>query len=56
MWGGDAPGCNCLLEILDAQVSLTRARFNVVNALAEYNSARAMWLRATGRVRYVAVK
>ena len=39
------------LEILDAQVSLTRARFNVVAALAEYNSAQAMWLRATGRVR-----
>ena len=39
------------LEILDAQVSLTRARFNTVAALAEYNSAQAMWLRATGRVR-----
>jgi len=39
------------VEILDAQLALTRARFNVVNALAEYNSARAMWLRATGRVR-----
>ena len=39
------------LEILDAQVSLTRARFNAVSALAEYNSALAMWLRATGRVR-----
>jgi outer membrane protein len=39
------------LEILDAQVSVTRARFNAVEALAEYNSAQAMWLRATGRVR-----
>jgi len=39
------------LEILDAQVSLTRARFNAVAALAEYNSALAMWLKATGRVR-----
>jgi outer membrane protein TolC len=39
------------LEILDSQVSLTRARFNEVNALADYNSALAMWLRATGRVR-----
>ena len=39
------------LEVLDAQVSLTRARFNAVFALAEYNSALAMWLRATGRVR-----
>ena len=39
------------LEILDAQVSVTRARFNAVSALAEYNSAQAMWLRATGRIR-----
>ena len=39
------------LEILDAQVSLTRARFNAVAALADYSSALAMWLRATGRVR-----
>jgi outer membrane protein TolC len=39
------------VEILDAQVSLTRARFNAVAALADYNSAWAMWLKATGRVR-----
>ncbi len=39
------------LEILDSQVSLTRARFNSVSALADYNSALAMWLRATGQVR-----
>ena len=39
------------LEILDAQVSLTRARFNSVAALAEYHTALAMWLRATGRLR-----
>lgn len=39
------------LEILDAQAALTRARFNVVNALAEHASAVAMWLRAAGRVR-----
>jgi len=39
------------LEILDAQVALTRARFNAVNALADYHTALAMWLRATGRVR-----
>ncbi len=39
------------LEILDAQVSVTRARFNVVSAPAEYHTAMAMWLRATGRVR-----
>ena len=37
------------VEILDAQVALTRARFNIVNALAEYHNAQAMWLRATGR-------
>jgi len=39
------------LEILDAQVVLTRARFNAVNALADYHSALAMWVRAPGRVR-----
>ena len=39
------------LEILDAQVTVTRARFNVVNALAEYETARAMYQRAVGRVR-----
>jgi outer membrane protein len=37
------------LELLDAQLTLTRARFNAVNALAEYQTALAMWLRATGR-------
>jgi outer membrane protein len=39
------------LEILDAQAAVTRADFNAVNALAEYQSALAMWLRATGRAR-----
>ena len=39
------------LEILDVQAAVTRADFNAVNALAEYQSALAMWLRATGRVR-----
>lgn len=39
------------LEILDAQVAVTRARFNAVGALAEYHGALAMWVRATGRVR-----
>jgi outer membrane protein TolC len=39
------------LEILDAQVTLTRLRFSAVSALAEYHSALAMWLKATGRVR-----
>ena len=39
------------LEVLDAQVALTRARFNVVSALAEYRSAHALWLRAMGQIR-----
>ena len=39
------------LEVLDAQLALTRARFNAVNALAEYQTALAMWLRAVGRTR-----
>ena len=46
-----ASGRGIQLEILDAQVALTRARFNAVNALADFHSALAMWLRATGRVR-----
>jgi outer membrane protein TolC len=37
--------------VLDAQVALTQARFNSVNALAEYQGAQAMWLRALGRTR-----
>jgi outer membrane protein len=36
------------LELLDAQVARTRARFNAVNALADYHAALAMWRRATG--------
>jgi outer membrane protein TolC len=39
------------LEILDAQVTLTRARFNAVAALADYHTALAMWRRATGQIR-----
>ena len=46
-----AGGRGIQLEVLDAQTALTRARFNAVSALADYNSAQAMWLRATGRVR-----
>jgi outer membrane protein TolC len=46
-----AGGRGIQLEVLDAQTALTRARFNAVSALADYNSARAMWLRATGKVR-----
>jgi len=39
------------VEVLDAQASVTRAQFNQVAALADYNTAVAMWLQATGRVR-----
>jgi outer membrane protein TolC len=39
------------IEVLDAQVTLTRAHFNVVAALADHHAAQAMWLKATGRVR-----
>ncbi len=39
------------LEILDAQVTLTRARFNAVAALADYHTALAMWRRAAGQIR-----
>src|SRR3990172_10902932 len=46
-----ATGRGIQLEVLDAQVTLTRARFNVVSALADYESAAAMWLKAKGRVR-----
>jgi outer membrane protein len=46
-----AGGRGIQLEVLDAQTALTRARFNAVSALADHNAARAMWLRATGRVR-----
>ena len=46
-----ASGRGIQLEVLDAQVALTRARFNAVNALAEYQGAHAMWLRAIGRIR-----
>ena len=46
-----AAGRGIQLEILDAQTVLTRARFNVVAALADHEAAKAMWLKATGRVR-----
>lgn len=39
------------VELLDGQASVTRARFNTVAALADYNSALAMWYKATGRAR-----
>lgn len=46
-----AGGRGIQLEVLDAQATLTRARFNFVAALADHESAKAMWLKATGRVR-----
>jgi outer membrane protein TolC len=46
-----ATGRGIQVEVLDAQTALTRARFNVVAALADHQTARAMWLQATGRVR-----
>jgi outer membrane protein TolC len=46
-----AAGRGIQLEILDAQASLTRARFNAVAALAEYQTALAMWRRAIGQIR-----
>jgi outer membrane protein len=39
------------VEVLDAQASVTRAQFNQVAALADYNTALAMWLQATGKLR-----
>jgi len=46
-----AAGRGIQLEILDAQTVLTRARFNVVAALADHEAAKAMWFKATGRAR-----
>jgi outer membrane protein TolC len=46
-----ASGRGIQVEVLDAQTALARARFNVVAALADHQTARAMWLQATGRVR-----
>ncbi|HYL79613.1 MAG TPA: TolC family protein [Candidatus Acidoferrum sp.] len=46
-----ASGRGIQVELLDAQASVTRARFNVVAALADYNSALAMWFKSTGRTR-----
>ena len=36
---GTGSGRGIQVEVLDAQVSLTRARFNAVAALADYNGA-----------------
>ena len=40
-----------MIEVMGAQVTLSRARFNVVAALADHHAAQAMWLKAIGRVR-----
>ena len=45
-----AGGRGIQVELLDAQTALTRARFNAVAALADHQTARAMWLKATGQV------
>lgn len=47
-----AGGRGIQLEVLDAQATLTRARFNLVASLADHESAKATWLKATGRTRY----
>jgi outer membrane protein TolC len=46
-----AAGRGIQLEILDAQANHTRARFNAVAALADYQTALAMWRRAIGEIR-----
>jgi outer membrane protein TolC len=46
-----ASGRGSQVEILDAQTTLTRAQFNAVAALADHQTAKAMWLKATGQVR-----
>ncbi len=46
-----ASGRGIQLEVLDAQTALTRARFNAVAALADHQTAMAMWLKATGRIK-----
>jgi outer membrane protein TolC len=46
-----ASGRGIQVEVLDAQTALARARFNIVAALADHHTARAMWFQATGRVR-----
>jgi outer membrane protein len=46
-----ASGRGIQVEVLDAQTALTRAQFNAVAALADYQTAHALWLQSTGRVR-----
>ena len=47
-------GISPLLEVSDAQAALTLAEQNQVNALYDYNTARAQLDRAVGRFAYVA--
>jgi outer membrane protein TolC len=49
-------GVSPLLEVSDAQAALTLAESNQVNALYDYNSARAQLDRAAGRYAFVAPK
>src|ERR1022692_4687780 len=46
-------GISPLLELSDAQAALTLAEQNQVNALYDYNGARAQLGRAAGRFAYV---
>ena len=46
-----AAGRGIQIEVLGAQVTLTRARFSVVSAFADCKIARAMYPRSIGRVR-----
>ena len=47
-------GISPLLEVSDAQAALTLAEQNQVNAIYDYNSARAQLERSVGRFAYVA--
>ncbi len=46
-------GVSPLLELIDAQTSLTQAESNQVNALYNYNNARSMLDKAVGRYAFV---
>jgi outer membrane protein len=46
-------GVSPQLEISNAQTSLAQAESNVVNAIYDYNTARAQLDRATGRYSFV---
>jgi outer membrane protein len=46
-------GISTLVEVSDAQAALTQAEYNQVNALYDYNNARAALDKAAGRYSYV---